>query len=509
MENISNVGEQVLNNKNNKILVMTGLMIGIIFSELDETVVNTAMPTIIRDLGGLSMYGWVAGIYMLALSAFMPILGKLADLFSRKKVYFASMAFFIGGSIICGLSHSMIMLLIGRGIQGLGAGGLMPLAMTISSDLFPVEQRAKVQAFMGPVMFIPMLLGPLMGGFFVDQASWHWIFFVNIPVGLIAVIFLASGLKEVHERKKVTIDWAGAILLVAAIISLLITPVLVENEGYTWSSPFIVSLLYVGVILIGLFIWVESKVIEPIVPLHLFRNRNILVLSLLVFTVGCGLMGSFSSFPYFAQNVLGLTPTESGYLTLPMMVGAVATSIVSGFLLTKVRYRELFVISFIMPVIGFYLFSKLDISTTTLQVIIFFFITGLGLGVMFGGDNLIVQESVEKEHKGIALATVPLFQSIGATVGVSMFGTLLSSTLTSNLSSLGDELPKSMANNMNSLAAGGIPSGLTPELFMKIKVLFIESFQHIYTYAFVLTIIAFVLCFFLKKEVLSSKPEEE
>ncbi|MDE8672954.1 MDR family MFS transporter [Priestia sp. D51] len=508
MENISNVGEQVLNNKNNKILVMTGLMIGIIFSELDETVVNTAMPTIIRDLGGLSMYGWVAGIYMLALSAFMPILGKLADLFSRKKVYFASMAFFIGGSIICGLSHSMIMLLIGRGIQGLGAGGLMPLAMTISSDLFPVEQRAKVQAFMGPVMFIPMLLGPLMGGFFVDQASWHWIFFVNIPVGLIAVIFLASGLKEVHERKKVTIDWAGAILLVAAIISLLITPVLVENEGYTWSSPFIVSLLYVGVILIGLFIWVESKVIEPIVPLHLFRNRNILVLSLLVFTVGCGLMGSFSSFPYFAQNVLGLTPTESGYLTLPMMVGAVATSIVSGFLLTKVRYRELFVISFIMPVIGFYLFSKLDISTTTLQVIIFFFITGLGLGVMFGGDNLIVQESVEKEHKGIALATVPLFQSIGATVGVSMFGTLLSSTLTSNLSSLGDELPKSMANNMNSLAAGGIPSGLTPELFMKIKVLFIESFQHIYTYAFVLTIIAFVLCFFLKKEVLSSKSEE-
>ncbi|MBE5098792.1 MULTISPECIES: MDR family MFS transporter [Priestia] len=509
MENISNVGEQVLNNKNNKVLVMAGLMIGIIFSELDETVVNTAMPTIIRDLGGLSMYGWVAGIYMLALSAFMPILGKLADLFSRKKVYFASMAFFIGGSIICGLSHSMIMLLIGRGIQGLGAGGLMPLAMTISSDLFPVEQRAKVQAFMGPVMFIPMLLGPLMGGFFVDQASWHWIFFVNIPVGLIAVIFLASGLKETHERKKVKIDWAGAVLLVAAIISLLITPVLVENEGYGWNSPFIISLLCVGVLLIGLFIWVESKVVEPIVPLHLFKNRNILVLSLLVFTVGCGLMGSFSSFPYFAQNVLGLTPTESGYLTLPMMVGAVATSIVSGFLLTKVRYRELFVISFIMPVIGFYLFSKLNISTTTLQVIVFFFITGLGLGVMFGGDNLIVQESVEKEHKGIALATVPLFQSIGATVGVSMFGTLLSSTLTSKLSSLGDELPKSMADNMNSLAAGGIPNDLTPELFIKIKVLFIESFQHIYTYAFVLTIIAFVLCFFLKKEVLSSKPEEE
>ncbi|WJD83584.1 MDR family MFS transporter [Priestia megaterium] len=508
MENISNVREQALNHKSNKILVMVGLMIGLIVSELDETVVNTAMPAIIRDLGGLSMYGWVAGIYMLALSAFMPILGKLADLFSRKKVYLASMAFFIGGSIICGLSHSMTMLLIGRGIQGLGAGGLMPLAMTISSDLFPIEQRAKVQAFMGPVMFIPMLFGPLVGGFFVDQVSWHWIFFVNIPVGLAAVILLTIGLKEVRETRKVTIDWAGAILLVVAIISLLLTPVLVENEGYAWSSPFIIGLICVGIILIGLFIWVESKVVEPIVPLHLFRNRNILVLSLLVFTVGCGLMGSFSSFPYFAQNVLGLTPTESGYLTLPMMVGAVATSIISGFLLTKVRYRELFIISFIMPVIGFYLFSKLNIDTTILQIIIFFFITGLGIGVMFGGDNLIVQESVEKEHEGIALATVPLFQSIGVTVGVSGFGTLLSSTLTSKLNGLSGQLPESMADNMNSLVAGGIPHGLTPESFMKIKILFIESFQHIYTYAFVILIVAPVLCCFLKKEVLSSKSEE-
>ncbi|MFY2307130.1 MDR family MFS transporter [Lysinibacillus fusiformis] len=510
MEKRSNVRDQALKNKSNKILVMVGLMIGLIVAELDETVVNTAMPAIIRDLGGLSMYGWVAGIYMLTLSAFMPILGKLADLFSRKNVYLVSMALFIGGSIICGLSSSMTMLLIGRGIQGLGAGGLMPLAMTISSDLFPVEQRAKVQAFIGPVMFIPILIGPLVGGFFVDQISWHWIFFVNIPVGLAAVILLTIGLKEevLHEKRKATIDWAGAVLLVAAIISLLITPVLVENQGYTWNSPFIIGLICLGVILIGFFIWVESKVVDPIVPLHLFRNRNILVLSLLVFTVGCGLMGSFSSFPFFAQNVLGLTPTESGYLTLPLMLGAVPTSIIAGFLLTKIRYRELFIISFIMPVIGFYFFSKLNVDTTILQIIIYFFITGLGIGVMFGGDNLIVQESVEKKHEGIALATVPLFQSIGVTVGVSGFGTLLSSTLTSKLNGISSQLPQSMKENMNSLIAGGIPEGLTPELFMQIKILFIESFQHLYIYAFIILIIAPVLCCFLKKEVLTSKLEE-
>ncbi|WP_342540226.1 MDR family MFS transporter [Heyndrickxia sp. FSL K6-6286] len=509
MENIVQSDKSLLTNKSNKVLVMVGLIIGLIFSELDETVVNTAMPTIIRDLGGLSMYGWVAGVYMLALSAFMPILGKLADLFGRKKIYLISMAFFIGGSIVCGLSQSMTMLLIGRGIQGIGAGGLMPLAMTISSDLFPVEQRAKVQGFMGPIMFIPMLLGPLMGGFFVDQVSWHWIFFVNIPVGVLAAILLASGLKETTEKRKVIIDWAGAVLLISAIISLLITPVLIENEGLTWGSPTIISLLCLGTVLIGLFIWVESKVKEPIVPLHLFKNRNILVLSMIVFAVGIGLMGSFASFPYFAQNVLGLTPTEAGYLTLPMMVGAILSAMISGFLLTKVRYRELFGIAFIMPIIGFYLFSHMNIHTTIVQIIIFFLITGLGLGVMFGGDNLIVQESVDKEHKGIALATVPLFQSIGATVGVSIFGTLLSSTLTSKLGTLGNSLPKNMSEHMNSLAAGGIPDGLSPELFTKIKTLFVESFQHIYLYSFVIAIIAFVLCWFLKKEVLSSKEESQ
>ncbi|MEK5175861.1 MDR family MFS transporter [Heyndrickxia sp. FSL W8-0496] len=509
MENIVQSDKSLLTNKSNKVLVMVGLIIGLIFSELDETVVNTAMPTIIRDLGGLSMYGWVAGVYMLALSAFMPILGKLADLFGRKKIYLISMAFFIGGSIVCGLSQSMTMLLIGRGIQGIGAGGLMPLAMTISSDLFPVEQRAKVQGFMGPIMFIPMLLGPLMGGFFVDQVSWHWIFFVNIPVGVLAAILLASGLKETTEKKKVIIDWAGAILLISAIISLLITPVLIENEGLSWGSPTIISLLCLGTVLIGLFIWVESKVKEPIVPLHLFKNRNILVLSMIVFAVGIGLMGSFASFPYFAQNVLGLTPTEAGYLTLPMMVGAILSAMISGFLLTKVRYRELFGIAFIMPIIGFYLFSHMNIHTTIVQIIIFFLITGLGLGVMFGGDNLIVQESVDKEHKGIALATVPLFQSIGATVGVSIFGTLLSSTLTSKLGTLGNSLPKNMSEHMNSLVAGGIPDGLSPELFTKIKTLFVESFQHIYLYSFVIAIIAFVLCWFLKKEVLSSKEESQ
>ncbi|MFC4618718.1 MDR family MFS transporter [Camelliibacillus cellulosilyticus] len=509
MENMLNHEQAFMDKKSNKIVVMIGLIIGLIFSELDETVVNTAMPTIIRELGGLSLYGWVAGIYMLTMSAFMPIFGKLADLLGRKKIYLLCLALFIGGSIVCGTAHSMTLLLIGRGIQGAGAGGLMPLAMTISSDLFPVEKRAKVQAFMGPMMFIPMLIGPLMGGYFVDQVNWHWIFFVNIPVGLLAALLVASGLREKIQIKQVSIDWLGAFLLIGAIVSLLITPVLIQNAGYTWSSPLIIGLIVLGLVLLAVFIFTESKVKEPIVPLHLFKNRNILVLSLLVFTVGIGLMGSFSSFPYFAQNVMGLTPTEAGYLTLPMMVGAMGSAMVCGFIITKVRYRELFGIGFILPVIGFFLFSRLTVHTSLLEMIIFFIISGLGLGVLMGGDNLIIQESVEKRHTGIALATVPLFQTIGATVGVSLFGNLLSSTLTSKLSSIADKLPESVRGHMQDLAAGGIPNGLSHSLYNTVKIMFTESFQHIYLYSFGTMIIAFVLCWLLKKEVLTSKGNPE
>ncbi|SHE50335.1 drug resistance transporter, EmrB/QacA subfamily [Seinonella peptonophila] len=501
--------DSIKSEKNHRFLIMFGLILGMIFSELDETVVNTALPTIIKDLGGLSLYGWVGGIYMLAMSSFMPILGKLADLYGRKKVYLIAMGLFIGGSMVCGFANSMTWLLIGRCIQGIGAGGLMPLAMTISSDLFPIEQRAKLQGFMGPIMFIPMLAGPFMGGFFVDQLNWHWIFFINIPVGLLAAAFLAFGLKEKFHSKRVSIDWAGAFLLMSTIVSFLIAPVLIENEGYTWGSPLIIGLLSLGTVLLAIFIWVESKTKEPIIPLHLFKNRNIWVLSIIVFTVGIGLMGSFSSFPYYAQHVLGLSPTSAGYLTIPMMVGAVISSMICGYLLTKVRYRELMAIAFIMPIIGFYLFTQINLHTTVIQLIIYFVITGLGLGILFGGDNLIIQESVEDKHKGVALATVPLFQTIGATVGVSIFGSILSSTLTSKLQSISHALPKEILGNLHNFATSGIPDHLAPHLVNLLKTAFIQSFQHIYFYALICSIIAFVLTWFLKKEVLLSKNDDQ
>jgi EmrB/QacA subfamily drug resistance transporter len=496
---------------NNKVLIMTGLLIGFIFAELDETVVNTALPTIVRDLNGLSLYGWVAGVYMLAMTSFMPVLGKLADLYGRKRLYIISMSLFIAGSVVSGFATSMPILLVGRGIQGVGAGGLMPLAMAIFGDSFTVEERAKMQGVFGAFMFIPQLLGPLLGGYFTQHISWHWIFWINIPVGILAAIVLSAGLRESKGENNVSIDWAGAILLVISIVSLLLTPVLHENEGYAWHSPVIISLWAVGVALLCLFVFVESKAKEPILPLHLFQNRTFVVLSLIVFTLVLGVMGALSTFQFFAQNVLGLTPIESGYLNLPMMIGAVLASVVSGRLMTKVPYRYIYTVSLLLPALGFYLMTGIDIDTRVIDIIGYFVVLGLGFGVLFN-NNLIIQESVPKEHSGIALSSVTLFQSIGMTIGVSIYGSLLASEISSGMSDIVGKLPADSTGALGQVVRGGIPKGIDPALVEQIKTVVAHAFQYLYWVSFVVSLVVVVLCWFLKREVLSaqsSKGKEE
>ncbi|MFC5702840.1 MDR family MFS transporter [Cohnella faecalis] len=487
---------------NNRALVLTGLLIGLIFAELDETVVSTAMPTIIRELHGLSLYGWVAGVYMLAVTMFMPIIGKLADLYGRKKVYLSCMALFITGSIVCGLSSSMTMLLAGRGIQGIGAGGLMPLALVIIGDTYPLEQRAKIQSLFGPMMILPQLLGPTVGGSIVGHMNWHWVFLINIPVGLLAAAVLSMGMRESRGEEKRSIDWAGAVTLVLALLSLLLAPVLIDNQGLAWSSPLIIGLLVLSAALIALLVKIESKAKEPIIPLHLFRNRNVVVLSLLVLILMLGLMGGIATFPFFAQNVMGLTPTAAGYLMLAFMAGAIPSSIVNGFLITKVPYRNLFIVCFALPIAGFILLSQIGLGTTVLYIVITFFILGLGLGALFGGDNLIVQESVEKQHSGVALSTVQLFQSLGATIGLSVFGSLLARHIKTGVSDLADQLPAGTADN---IATGGIPAGIAPDLLTKVQTVFAEAFQNIFVISLGFVIAAFFIVWFLKKEVLTPK----
>lgn len=491
----------MLKKQNNKMLVLISLLLGLIFSELDQTVVSTAMPTIIKDLHGLSLYGWVAGVYMLSITMFMPIIGKLADIYGRRRVYLSCMALFMAGSIVSGLADSMIMLLVGRGIQGVGAGGLMPLALVIIGDTYPLEQRAKIQSLFGPMMIIPQLLGPTVGGYLVGHLSWHWIFLINIPIGLASAFLMIKGLSSDGVKEKRVIDWAGAVTLVLAMLSLLMAPVLIDMQGYHWSSPVVIGLLVLSAVLIGVFIYIESRVKEPIIPLHLFRNRTVVVLSLLVFTTMLGIMGGTAAFPFFAQNVMGLTPTASGYLMLAFMAGGMPASIINGFIITKIRYRTLFIISFILPIIGFTLLSRIGVETSVLYIIVSFFILGVGMGALFGGDNLIVQESVDKEHSGIALSTVQLFQSLGTTLGFSIFGSLLAKHIHRGITGIG-QLPQGSAYQIET---GNIPKSLSPELLLQVKAAFSHSFQNIFAIGIGFAAVAFLLCWFMKKEVLTSK----
>ncbi|MCR8634046.1 MDR family MFS transporter [Paenibacillus radicis (ex Xue et al. 2023)] len=484
----------------NKTLILIGLLLGLVFSELDQTAVSTALPTIIRDLHGLALFGWVAGIYMLSITIFMPIFGKLADLYGRKRIYLLCVALFIAGSILCGLANSMTTLLIGRGIQGIGAGGLMPLAMIIIGDSFPLEQRAKVQSLVGPMLILPQLLGPTVGGYFVSHMNWHWIFLINIPVGLVAAFFVAKGLRESVSSEKKQIDWAGACTLVLSMLALLFAPVLIDVAGYTWSSPVIIALLALSGVLIALFIRIESKAADPIIPLQLFRNRSVVVLSLIVFITMLGVMGGMSGFPFFAQNVMGMTPTASGYLMLAFMAGAIPASILCGFLITKIPYKHLFVSSFVLPVAGYLVLSRIDVSTTVLYVIIAFFILGLGIGVLFGSDNLIVQETVDKEHTGVGVATVQLFQSLGATLGFSIFGSLLSRNIHNGIDQLSDQFP---AGTSDSIMNGGIPEGIPADLLLQIKTVFAGAFQQMFMIGTLFAIAVFIICWFMKKEVLT------
>jgi MFS family permease len=325
---------------------------------------------------------------------------------------------------------------------------------------------------------------------------------------VLAAIVLSAGLRESKGNNKVSIDWAGAFLLVSSIVSLLLTPVLHENEGYAWDSPIIISLLAIGAALLCLFVFVEAKAKEPILPLHLFRNRTFVILSLIVFTLVLGVMGPFSTFQFFSQNVLGLTPIESGYLNLPLMVGAVLASVLSGHLMTKVPYRYIYSVALLLPALGFYLMTGIDIHTKVIAIIGYFIVLGLGFGVLFN-NNLIVQESVSKEHSGIALSSITLFQSIGMTIGVSIYGSMLASQITSGL---GDIMGKMSAVNpaaLGQVAKGGIPKGLDAGLVEQIKVVFAHAFQHLYWVSVAVSLLVVVLCWFLKHEVLSAPSSNE
>jgi EmrB/QacA subfamily drug resistance transporter len=420
--------------RSNLKLITAALLLGLILSSLDQTILSTAMPTIIQELHGLSQYSWVFTVYMLATTTTMPIYGKMADLFGRRKMYLIGLSLFLIGSLLCSFAGSMTQLIIFRGIQGLGAGALMPITMTIVGDLYPPEKRGKFMGLFGAVFAISSIFGPTLGGFIVEYWSWGWIFFINVPIGIPAIFILAIALKESKSQVKRSIDWFGALTLCIGLIAILLALVLGGNSQstsryYAWDSLQIIGLFGIGFALLALFLWIETKAKEPIIPLQLFKIRVIAVGNITGFFMSAGMFGAIVYIPLFVQDVIGVSPSIAGYILTPLMLSVVVTSTLGGRFMSKVSFRTILVPSMLLMTVGFILLSQMNAETTSLEIVCYMLITGLGMGAVYPVLGTAAQSAVEAQVRGVATSSSQFFRSMGGTVGISILGSFLAQRL--------------------------------------------------------------------------------
>ncbi|RAO29753.1 Dethiobiotin synthase [Micromonospora saelicesensis] len=423
-------------------LLMLGLMTGMLLAALDQTIVGTALPTIVGELGGINHYSWVVTAYLLASTASTPLYGKMADLYGRRPVFLFSIGTFLLGSLLAGLSQNMTQLIVTRGIQGLGAGGLLTLAFTIISDVVSPRERGRYQGLFGAVFGISSVAGPLVGGYFAET-DWRWIFYINVPLAILAIVVCYHVMRLIpFERRDHSIDWLGAGLLVAGVSSLLLALSWGGNE-YAWGSGVIIGLFVAGVVLGVLFVLQEARVAEPILPLRLFRSATFALANSALLIIGLVMFGSIIFIPLYLQIVKGASPTRSGLLMLPMMAGIIITSILTGRAMTRIgRYKWFPVAGSATLLVGMFLFTQLEVATSLWVAFGYMVVIGVGLGLCMQSLILAVQNAVSVRDLGAGTSSATFFRSLGGSFGVAILGTVLSSRLTSGLA---DRLPGAIA----------------------------------------------------------------
>jgi EmrB/QacA subfamily drug resistance transporter len=415
------------------VIAMAGVLLGLLLSSLDGTIVGTAMPRIIADLGGLDHYAWVATSYLLTSTAAVPIFGKLSDIYGRKWFYIGGLIFFMAASALCGLSQSMTQLILFRGLQGIAGGILTANAFAIIGDLFPPAERGKWQGVSGSVFGISSVVGPALGGWLTDGPGWRWVFYVNLPVGVLAIAVLLYGLPHIRPHEPRPIDWLGAATIVGGTVPLLLAFSWGGTE-YPWASPQIIGLLALAVAMTGLFLFAERRAPEPIIDLRLFHNRTFVVSVIAMFLVGAGMFGAIMYIPLFMQGVLGVSATASGAILTPMMLSLVVASTVGGQIISRTgRYKWASVGGLALMGVGMWLQTLMGVNTTNAEAVRNMIVLGLGTGLAMPTFTLAVQNSVSPREIGAVTAAVQFFRSIGSTIGVAVMGSLMTTILNQEL----------------------------------------------------------------------------
>jgi EmrB/QacA subfamily drug resistance transporter len=424
-------------------ITFVGVMLAMFLGSLDQTVVGTAMPRIVADLGGFSQYTWITSAYIIASAVTIPIVGKLTDMYGRKMFYIAGLAIFVLASFGSGFSNSMNQLIILRGLQGIGAGIMMANAFTVIGDLFPPSERGKYQGYMSGVFGISAIIGPTLGGFLTDSLSWHWVFFINIPLGLAVIaLFLRyfPNLKPEIRRHKV--DYFGLSFLILAILPLMLA-LSWGGAQYPWGSAVIIGMFVFSGIMIALFLFIENRAAEPIIPLSLFKNRIVSISLIITLLTGMGMFGTITFVPLFFQGVLGATATTSGTFLMPMMLGVVFGSFIGGQILSRAggHYRLQGFIGLTIMAIGIFLLSRMNAETSYGLAVANIVITGFGLGNTMPLYMISVQNAVPYEILGVATSSSAFFRSLGGAVGLAIFGSIMNNRFASEFAArLPDQL---------------------------------------------------------------------
>ena len=473
-------------------IILPGLLMAMMLAMLDQLIVGTALPRIVGDLGGVAHLSWVVTAYTLAATITTPFYGKLGDMYGRKKFFISAIVIFLAGSALSGLSTSMVELITFRAIQGLGAGGLMVGAMATIGDIVPPRERGKYMSYFMVVMMLATVGGPLVGGWITDAFSWRWIFYINLPLGGAALVYLIAMMHLPPRRVEHRIDYLGGILLgvVATAVILLATW---GGTEYRWGSPQVLGLAVLAIGALVGFLAVERRAKEPILPLHVFKNRNFSLAMVLTFFLGLSLFGAMTFLPLYQQTVQGANPTVSGLLFTPLMVGSALTSIVAGQAVTRTgRYKMFPVVGGVIMAIGMFMLSRLGVSTTRLDISLDYVVLGLGMGFLMQMVSLIAQNSVELKDMGVASSARMFFQQIGGSLGVAALGALFASRL--NATTSGTSFHAS-GGQLDPATVTTLP----PAIRHAVDYAIAHAVQGVFEWVAPASIIVFVLALFIKE----------